>query len=152
MLNAECRKFWRIVSAFCILHSAFACARREAQHPNVLLITLDTFRADRIGPLTPNLDRLGREAVRFENAVAPVPMTLPAHAAILSGLLPLHHTVRINGAGSFPANRETLATRLVSDGYPIARFVGAFVLDHRLVMNLGLELADDAIELDLKDW
>ena len=69
MLNAECRKFWRIVSAFCILHSAFACARREAQKPNVLLITLDTFRADRIGALTPNLGRLGREAVRFENAV-----------------------------------------------------------------------------------
>src|SRR5436309_3092565 len=116
MLNAECRKFWRIVSAFCILHSAFACARREATKPNVLLITLDTFRADRIGPLTPNLGRLGREAVRFENAVAPVPMTLPAHAAILSGLIPLHHTVRINGAGSFPANRETLATLFVVVG------------------------------------
>src|SRR5438132_1632790 len=151
MLNAECRKFWRIVSAFCILHSAFACARREAQHPNVLLITLDTFRADRIGPLTPNLDRLGREAVRFENAVAPVPMTLPAHAAILSGLLPLHHTVRINGAGSFPANRETLATLLARNGYRTAAFVGAFVLDHRFGLNRGFEVYDDAIERDPND-
>jgi Tfp pilus assembly protein PilF len=127
------------------------CARREAPKPNVLLITLDTFRADRIGPLTPNLDRLGREAVRFENAVAPAPMTLPAHGTILSGLLPLHHTVRINGAGSFPTNRETLATLFARNGYRTAAFVGAFVLDHRFGLQRGFEVYDDAIERDPND-
>src|SRR4029077_9233692 len=125
----------RIHPSSLILHPLLAlyltaCAKPPL-HPNVLLITLDTFRADRVGRLTPNLDRLGREGIRFENAVAPVPMTLPAHGTILSGLLPLHHTVRVNGAGSFPANRETLATLFARSGYRTAAFVGAFVLDHR---------------------
>src|SRR6266550_1603786 len=109
MQNAECRIWLRLFSAFCILHFAFACSR-EHTRPNVLLITLDTFRADRISGHTPNLQKLANESLRFTSADSPVPLTLPAHCSILSGALPLHHGVRNNGGNPFPSDRETLAT------------------------------------------
>ncbi|HYK00970.1 MAG TPA: sulfatase-like hydrolase/transferase [Thermoanaerobaculia bacterium] len=124
------------------------CTRAEPKHPNVLLITLDTFRADRLGAKTPNLTRLAAEGVRFENAQSPVPLTLPAHATILSGLLPLHHGLRNNGAGAFPADKETLATLFAANGYRTAAFVGAFVLDRRFGLDRGFETYDDDIARD----
>ncbi|HJQ37149.1 MAG TPA: sulfatase-like hydrolase/transferase [Thermoanaerobaculia bacterium] len=134
---------------FCFLLFAFcfACKREQPKY-NVLLITLDTFRADRIGPLTPNLTRLANEGVRFDNAESAVPLTLPSHSTILSGMLPLHHGVRNNGAGSFPADRPTLATLLSSNGYRTAAFIGAFVLDHRFGLNRGFDVYDDEIPRD----
>ncbi len=123
-------------------------AKPEQPKYNVLLITLDTFRADRIGPLTPNLTRLANEGVRFDNAESAVPLTLPSHSTILSGVLPLHHGVRNNGAGSFPADRPTLATLLSSNGYRTAAFIGAFVLDHRFGLNRGFDVYDDEIPRD----
>jgi arylsulfatase A-like enzyme/Flp pilus assembly protein TadD len=123
-----------------------ACGNREPKHYNVLLITLDTFRADRIGALTPNLS--GLEGVRFTNAESPVPLTLPAHASLLSGELPVRHGVRNNGVASFPAERETLATLLARGGYRTGAFVSAFVLDHRFGLNRGFDTYDDAIERD----
>ena len=87
-----------------LLIALTACARKP-QHPNVLLITLDTFRADRIGPATPNLLRLAKSGVWFHQADSVAPLTLPSHATILSGLLPPHHGLRNNGAGSFPDRR-----------------------------------------------
>ncbi|HEY0140243.1 MAG TPA: sulfatase-like hydrolase/transferase [Thermoanaerobaculia bacterium] len=122
-----------------------ACARETPKY-NVVLITLDTFRADRA--TTPNLSRLAAQGVRFEQAQSPVPLTLPAHASILSGLLPLHHGLRNNGAGTFPADRETLATTLSRNGYRTAAFVGAFVLDHRFGLDRGFDTYDDEIPRD----
>jgi arylsulfatase A-like enzyme/Flp pilus assembly protein TadD len=132
-------------AAFCLL----TCSAREARTYNVLLITLDTFRADRVGPLTPNLSKLAVDAARFRAAESPVPLTLPAHATILSGVLPLHHGVRANGAGSFSG--ETLATALSRQGWRSAAFVGAFVLDRRFGLNRGFEVYDDAITRDPND-
>ena len=123
------------------------CAR-EAKHPNVLLITLDTFRADRIGANTPNLQKLASESVRFTNADSPVPLTLPAHCSILSGVLPLHHGVRNNGVNPFPADRETLATVFSAAGYRTGAFVSSFVLDHRFGLQRGFERYDDDIPRD----
>jgi len=125
-----------------------ACTPHEQKHRNVLLITLDTFRADRIGPLTSNLSKLAREGVSFANAGSAVPLTLPAHATILSGALPLHHGLHNNGAGTFPADRETLATSLRRGGYRTGAFVSAFVLDHRFGLNHGFETYDDEIARD----
>jgi choline-sulfatase len=125
-----------------------SCTRAEPKHPNVLLITLDTFRADRLGAKTPNLARLAAEGIRFENAQSPVPLTLPAHATILSGLLPLHHGLRNNGAGAFPEDKETLATLFAGTGYRTAAFVGAFVLDRRFGLDRGFETYDDDIARD----
>ncbi len=124
------------------------CAKQERRHPNVLLITLDTFRADRIGPNTPNLSRLAQDGVFFANAGSNVPLTLPSHATILSGLLPLHHGLRNNGAGSFPAELPTLATVFAAAGYRTGAFVSAFVLDHRFGLKRGFDTYDDAIARD----
>src|SRR5690242_8038825 len=84
--KAEGRAFFLLLSAFCLL-----TCRRPPQHPNVLLITLDTFRADRIGALTPNISNLARSGTWYRQADAAAPLTLPSHATILSGLLPPHH-------------------------------------------------------------
>ncbi|HEX3107667.1 MAG TPA: sulfatase-like hydrolase/transferase, partial [Thermoanaerobaculia bacterium] len=129
------------------MHFAFACAR-ERTHPNVLLLTLDTFRADRITANTPNLQKLASNSVRFTNADSPVPLTLPAHCSILSGELPLHHGVRNNGANGFPADRETLATVFAAAGYRTGAFVSSFVLDHRFGLQRGFEQYDDEIPRD----
>ncbi|HET9227011.1 MAG TPA: sulfatase-like hydrolase/transferase [Thermoanaerobaculia bacterium] len=132
------------------------CSPREkAAAPvasNLVLITLDTVRADRIGSYgyaaaqTPWLDRMAAEGVRFEQASAPVPLTLPSHSSILSGLLPPHHGLRNNGAGSFPDGRETLATLLSGQGWRTGAFVGAFVLDRRFGLSRGFQTYDDEIE------
>jgi arylsulfatase A-like enzyme/Flp pilus assembly protein TadD len=121
---------------------------KERPRPNVLLITLDTFRGDRVGALTPNLERLANAGLQFRHADSAVPLTLPSHATILSGVLPLHHGLRNNGAGVFPANRETLATRFAAAGYRTGAFVSAFVLDHRFGLDRGFERFDDEVPRD----
>jgi membrane-anchored protein YejM (alkaline phosphatase superfamily) len=99
---------------------------------NVLLITIDTLRADRVGAygnrsgLTPTLDRLADSGIRFESAYTPVPMTLPAHASILTGLEPFAHGIRNNTASRL-GKTPTLATMLKSAGYRTGAFVGALV-------------------------
>ncbi len=121
---------------------------------NLVLVTLDTVRADHVGCYgaaaaeTPSLDRLAREGVRFAWASSAVPLTLPSHSTILSGLLPPHHGVRNNGAGRFPEGMPTLATDLAAAGYRTAAFVGAFVLDHRFGLARGFATYDDAMERD----
>jgi choline-sulfatase len=121
---------------------------------NLLLVTLDTVRADHLGAYgcagaeTPALDRLAREGVRFAAAASPVPLTLPAHSSLLSGLLPPHHGLRNNGAGSFPSDLPTLATRLQAAGFRTGAFVGAFVLDHRFGLARGFDVYDDEMERD----
>jgi len=131
-----------------------SCSRAEPRPYNVLLITLDTLRADHVGAYgsglgtTPAIDSLAAGGVRFQNAISSVPLTLPSHATILSGVLPLHHGLRNNGAGSFPADRATLATLLAAKGFRTAAFTGAFVLDHRFGLNRGFDVYDDEIPRD----
>jgi len=132
---------------FCLLLSAFCLpsCRRERPRYNVLLITLDTFRADRINASTPNLQKLANESVRFANADSPVPLTLPAHCSLLSGALPLHHGVRNNGANPFPDDRDDLATMFGRTGYRTGAFVSSFVLDRRFGLARGFDTYDDEI-------
>ena len=129
-----------------------ACRGRAPRTPSsLLLVTVDTLRADRVGAygstqgLTPALDQLAASGWLFEHAVSSVPLTLPSHATILSGLDPLHHGVRNNGTYLFPANRETLATRLKASGYATGAFVAAVVLDGRYGLNRGFDVYDDRI-------
>jgi len=129
-----------------------AVAPVAPQRLNLILITLDTIRADHLGIYgyahahTPTIDRLAMEGVRFENAVSAAPLTLPAHATILSGLNPQHHGLRNNGAGSFPDDVPTLATHLSAQGYRTAAFVGSFVLDHRFGLGRSFEKYDDEVD------
>ncbi len=120
--------------------------------PSLLVVTIDTLRADRVGAygadasVTPNIDALAGQGAVFEEALASVPLTLPSHATILSGLEPPHHGVHDNGASGFPQDRETLATTLKGRGYATGAFVGAYVLDRRFGLARGFDAYDDAIE------
>jgi arylsulfatase A-like enzyme/Flp pilus assembly protein TadD len=135
---------------------AWGCSRGEAGKPNLLLVTVDTVRADHLGcygdreAVTPALDRLAAEGIRFTAASSSVPLTLPSHATLLSGLLPPHHGLRNNGAGALPAGTATLATLLSGAGYRTGGFVGAFVLDRRFGLGQGFEVYDDEIPRDPK--
>jgi choline-sulfatase len=128
--------------------------RDEARNPNLILVTLDTVRADHLGcygdrqAVTPWLDRLAAEGIRFAHASSPVPLTLPSHTSLLSGLLPPHHGLRNNGLGALPAGSGTLASLLAGQGYRTGAFVGAFVLDRRFGLSQGFEVYDDEIPRD----
>ena len=129
-----------------------ATAGQSTAHDNILLITLDTTRADRLGSYgytrarTRHLDRLAAEGVRFERAFSPAPITLPAHASILTGLYPFEHGVRNNGNFYLPERFDTLATRMSSYGYRTGAFVSAFVLDRRYGLARGFDVYDDRMQ------
>jgi arylsulfatase A-like enzyme/Flp pilus assembly protein TadD len=129
-----------------------ACGRTgPARDPsqNVLLITIDTLRADAIGAAgnsavaTPWIDRLAGGGVRFTSAHASAVVTLPSHASILSGLYPFRHGVRENAGFRFPATAETLATLLKARGFRTGAFVSAFPLDARFGLTRGFDVYDD---------
>src|SRR5262245_21722229 len=106
---------------------------QPARQPNVLLITLDTLRADHVGAYgytkgsTPALDRLAREGIRFADATAQAPLTGPAHAAILTGQYPARLGVRDNATTPIPPGTTTIAEVFKSHGYRTGAFVGAFI-------------------------
>ena len=117
--------------------------------PNLLLVTIDTFRADRIGTgVAPAIDRLAASGIRFTSARTAVPLTLPSHATIHTGLLPPAHGVRENGVDALAATHPTMARLLKGAGYDTAAFVGAFVLDHRFGLAQGFDTYDDQIPRD----
>ncbi|HEY3380441.1 MAG TPA: sulfatase-like hydrolase/transferase [Vicinamibacterales bacterium] len=124
----------------------------SASRLNVLLVTLDTTRADHLGcygfarARTRHLDQLAAEGVRFEYAFSPAPITLPAHASILTGLYPFHHGVRNNGNFYLGERFDTLATVLHARGYRTAAFVSSFILDRRYGLARGFDLYDDKQE------
>jgi arylsulfatase A-like enzyme/Tfp pilus assembly protein PilF len=130
-----------------------ACTRPapERRQParNILLITIDTLRADAVGAYgnrtvsTPWIDRLAAAGVRFAQAHASTVVTLPSHANILSGLYPFKHGVRENAGFRFPANVDTIATLLHTRGYRTAAFVSAFPLDARFGLARGFDTYDD---------
>jgi arylsulfatase A-like enzyme/Tfp pilus assembly protein PilF len=113
--------------------------------PNVLLVTLDTTRADRLGRgFTPTLDRLAAEGLQFTEARTVAPLTLPAHVSMMTGLLPSAHGVRLNGTPR-AATGGTMALELRDAGYATRAVVGAFVLDRRFGLDEGFEVYDDRI-------
>ena len=122
----------------------FALAQ-ERPRPNILLVTIDTLRADRVGrtALTPALDGLAARGARFTRAYAHAPTTLASHASILTGLLPASHGVRNNGTFRLAADHTTLAERLRAAGYRTGAFVAAFVLDSRYGLDQGFDHYDD---------
>jgi choline-sulfatase len=118
------------------------------EQPNVLLVTIDTFRADRVGAgVAPAIDQLAASGLRFTAARAAVPLTLPSHASLHTGLLPPAHGVRENGA-ALAGSHQTIARLLKSAGYDTAAFVGAFVLDRRFGLAQGFDTYDDQIPRD----
>lgn len=112
---------------------------------NVLIVTVDTLRADHLVPYgytrieTPTVARLAREGIRFDSAFSPVPLTLPSHCSIFTGQLPFTHGVRDNSGFYLDAAHKTLATILKSAGYRSAGFVSAFLLDRRWGIAQGFD-------------
>jgi arylsulfatase A-like enzyme/Tfp pilus assembly protein PilF len=115
---------------------------------NVLLITIDTLRADALGSYggraaTPNLDALARRGARFDFAHAHAVVTLPSHTSILTGRYPFQHGVRDNTGYRVQPGTETLATMLKSAGFATGAFVGGFPLHSRFGLRPGFDMYDD---------
>ena len=118
-----------------------------AARPNIVLITIDTLRADRLRRgFTPAIDGLADRGLRFDNARTTVPLTLPSHVTIMTGLLPVAHGVRENGVVFTPQSSAPPLARALRDvGYQTGGFVGAYVLDRRFGLADGFDAYDDRI-------
>src|SRR5690348_7666490 len=137
--------------------SATSCHRNEAERPggtaprdaNVLLITMDTTRADHLscyapdGAKTPHLDALAARGVRFAHATAQVPLTLPSHACIMTGAYPTVHGLRDMGGFVLTPDHPTLASIATSAGFATAAFVGSRVLSRHFGISNGFATYDD---------
>lgn len=131
------------------------CARPNAVFPRapVILVSVDTLRADHLPAYgyhdveTPNLDALCRDSVVFDNALSPVPLTLPAHATLFTGLLPYQHGVRDNVGYRLAPKTTTLASFLRQRGYSTGGAVSAFVLDHATGIAEGFDDYRDDVEM-----
>lgn len=141
-----------VASAVLVALAATACSTPPSPRvpalgptPNVVLLTVDTLRADRIGAWgyretdTPQMDRLAAEGTRFANAISTVPFTLPAHSAIMTGTYPPWHGVRENVGYSLGDEAVTLAETFRDQGYATAGFVSAFPLDSRWGIAQGFD-------------
>ena len=135
--------------------AGLACSREAslpaAARPNVLLVTIDTQRADRIGcygyarAVTPTLDGLAARGARFDTAVAHAPLTAPSHASILTGLTPVRHGVRDNGAYVLPTGLASVAEDFRKAGYRTAAFISGFPLKRRFGFARGFAHYDDLL-------
>ena len=131
-----------------ILGNIFAFSAEKEKQLNLLVITVDTLRADHTGIYgydriqTPHIDGLGRNGVLFTRAFCHVPLTLPSHCSLFTGNLPIFHGVRDNGY-RLPAFNVTLAQILKKRGFRTAAFVGAFPLDSRFGLDKGFDTYDD---------
>ena len=138
-----------ILAAYMLLGLSGVGRVRAEATPSILLITLDTTRADSLGcygneqATTPNLDRLAAEGLRYLHAIAPAPLTLPSHASLLTGLAPPQHGLRDNGVNRLPETIPTLATVLTERGYATGAVVASLVLDRRFGLARGFDRYDD---------
>jgi choline-sulfatase len=126
---------------------------RAARPPNLLLVSLDTLRADRVGcygyaaAQTPRLDDLAARGLRFAQATTVVPLTLPAHSSLFTGAFPARHAVRDNGGFYLGDEQTTLAEVLREHGYRTGGFVSSFVLDSRWGIQQGFDRYFDDFDL-----
>jgi arylsulfatase A-like enzyme/Tfp pilus assembly protein PilF len=146
LARSGCAALWAslaLASLGCNLISA-----DRSDGPNVLLVTIDTLRADRVGAYgardvaTPTLDALAARGVLFEQAMAAVPLTLPSHASLLTGQYPATHGVRHNAVFVLGDEAETLAERFAEAGYATGAVMGAAVLDRDFGLAQGFEFYD----------
>jgi arylsulfatase A-like enzyme/Tfp pilus assembly protein PilF len=125
--------------------------------PNVIVITVDTLRADHLGCYggsrvdTPNIDALARSSARFAKAYTPVPITLPAHSVLFTGSFPMATGIHDFGGNKLPRSAVTLAKVLRDNGYATAAFIGAAVLDSRFGLNQGFDTYFDHFDFNRLD-
>lgn len=122
--------------------------------PNVVVITIDTLRADHLGCYgdqqirTPNIDSLAADSVRFERAYTPVPVTLPAHTVLFTGTYPLLSGIHDFSANKLGPTQPTLASVLKEQGYTTGAVIGSAVLDSRFGLNRGFDFYYDHFDFN----
>ena len=137
------------VSLACRAEPARSRTRDVAGGRPIILVTIDTLRADRLGAygsskgLTPALDRFAQNALRFTSAVTQVPLTLPAHASMLTGLHPAAHGIRTNDGFRLGSGVTTLAEALRGGGYATGAFIGGAPLQASFGLDRGFDRYDD---------
>jgi tetratricopeptide (TPR) repeat protein len=123
----------------------------SAVQPNLLLITIDTIRADHLGCYgnaaikTPVLDSIAKKSLFFEKAICTAPLTLPSHTSLMTGRYPIHHGTRDN-AGKVRDQEQTLAEILKASGFHTYAFVSGFPLEHRFGLNQGFDVYNDEFQ------
>ncbi len=144
-----------VLLAAVLLAPSFFCSlscKGKSARPNVIIVTLDTTRADHIGCYgnnnieTPVMDRLAKEGVRFDRLYASAPITLPNHASILTGTHPAFHGARNNGTFKVDESITTAAEIFKNRGYQTAGFIASFPLLARFGLDQGFDVYDDRIE------
>lgn len=135
--------------------SATGCSRPDGRVDlsdlNLLLISIDTLRSDRLGAYgdslaeTPRLDDLAERGIRFENVYTHVPLTLPAHSTLFTGKYPFAHGVRTNGSYALRREESTLAEVLQSRGFHTSAIVSSFILSGKFGLEQGFESYDDGL-------
>src|SRR5579863_10444122 len=129
-------------------------AATEKPSPNVVVITIDTLRADHVGCYgykqirTPNIDALAADGARFERAYTPVPVTLPAHTAIFTGTYPTLSGMHDFSGNTLNPSQSTLASVLKQRGYATAAVIGSAVLDSRFGLNKGFDFYYDHFDFN----
>jgi choline-sulfatase len=145
-----------LIAGWTILVGPMAVVRliRPRSARNLLLVSLDTVRADHLGcyqyasAQTPQIDRLATSGLRFEHAATVMPLTLPAHSSLMTGTFPGWHGVRDNGGFYLGDDQLTLAEALHDKGFRTGGFVGTFVLDRRWGIAQGFDRYFDDFDLD----
>lgn len=139
----------RLLCTMVLAGTFVACGAKQPL--NVVIVTFDATRADRIGCYgkegahTPNLDQLAAEGVLFEQCRSAAPITMPSHSTMMTGTYPNIHGVRDNGLFVLPSGALTLAEILGGQGYVTAAAIGSFVLDHQFGISQGFDHYDDAV-------
>lgn len=138
-----------VLAAACLLDG---CRRTGKKVRHVVLISIDTCRADYLGcygfgrPTTPNIDAMAAEGVLFRNAVAAAPLTLPSHSTMLTGTIPPYHGVHDNSGYRLDESNTTLAEILKEDGYATGGIVAIFILDSDRGIAQGFDYYNDDYE------
>jgi arylsulfatase A-like enzyme/Flp pilus assembly protein TadD len=143
------RSIFRAVLVLALGCAAVACGSKKAPPPSILLVTMDTTRADSIGPeaanvSTPSFNRVASHGLRFRQAYAAVPETLPSHTSLLTGLYPAGHGIHQNGR-TLGRGVPTIAEKLHGAGYRTSAFVSAFVLARQFGLSRGFDVYDDSM-------
>ena len=157
-MNKNIRRLCILILLGILFFSSSALSKETKNPPlNVLIITVDTLRADHVGcygyrPIkTPQIDALAGEGVLFEKAFTPVPTTLPAHVSLFTGTYPITHGIKNNGTFALTESAVTLAEQIQAAEYNTAAFIASFVLDSRFGLDQGFNVYDDDFSIDPGD-
>ncbi len=147
----------RLLSVFFCTFFGTLAAAQSAPKINVVVITIDTLRADHLGCYgdkqirTPNIDALAADGVRFERAYTPVPVTLPAHTVIFTGTYPMLSGMHDFSGNKLSPSQPTLASVLKQHGYATGAVIGSAVLDSRFGLNQGFDFYYDHFDFNRLD-